>query len=127
MKYSQDSPIFKYIYQVYIFLSCFFLSFYTVQRVYYYNKRINAIIHYCWYLNTWFALCMLLKVCFNITDTTLFVLFGWILLIIVLTQQKKYTHYKEISQFDIFNEQSLVNIEKFISVLMDLYNSNKKK
>ena len=126
MKYSQDSPIFKYIYQVYIFLSCFFLSFYTVQRVYYYNKRINTIIHYCWYLNTWFALCMLLKVCFNITDTTLFVLFGWILLIIVLTYQKKYTHYKEISQFDLFNEQSLVNIEKFISVLMDLYNSNKK-
>ena len=88
IKYSQDSPIFKYIYQVYIFLSCFFLSFYNVQRVYYYNKRINTIIHYCWYLDTWFALCMLLKVCFDIKDTTLFVLFGWILLIIVLTFQK---------------------------------------
>lgn len=126
IKYSQDSPIFKYIYQVYIFLSCFFLSFYNVQRVYYYNKRINTIIHYCWYLDTWFALCMLLKVCFDIKDTTLFVLFGWILLIIVLTFQKKYTHYKAISQFDLFNEQSLVYIEKFNSVLMDLYYSNKK-
>ena len=126
IKYSQDSPIFKYIYQVYIFLSCFFLSFYTVQRVYYYNKRINTIIHSCWYLDTWFALCMLIKVCFNIKDTTLFVLFGWVLLIIVLIYQKKYTHYKSISQFDLFNEQSLVYIEKFNSVLMDLYNSNKK-
>ena len=69
---------------------------------------------------------MLLKVCFNIVDTTLFVLFGWILLIIVLTYQKKYSYYKVISQFDLINEQSLVNIEKFNSVLMDLYHSNKK-
>mgnify|MGYP006873009655 CR=1 FL=1 len=126
MKYSQDSPIFKYIYQVYIFLSCFFLSVYTMQRVFYYNKRINTIIHYCWYLDTWFALCMLLKVCFNIVDITIFVLFGWILLIIVLTLQNKYSYYKAISQFDLLNEQSLVYIEKFNSVLMDLYNSNKK-
>ena len=126
IKYSQDSPIFKYVYQVYIFLSCFLLSFYTMKKVYYYNKRINTIIHYCWYLDTWFALCMLLKVCFNIKDTTLFVIFGWILLIIVFSYEKKYAHYKEISQFDLFNEQSLVYIEKFNSILIDLYNSNKK-
>ena len=125
-KYSKDSPIFKYIYQFYILLSCFFLSIYTNKRVFYYNKRINIIIHYSWIIDTWFALCMALKVCFNITDSTLFVLFGWVLIIIVFTYQKYYSHYKIITQLDLLNEQSLVYIEKFNFELIDLYNSNKK-
>ena len=124
MKYSKDSVIFKYIYQVYIFLSCFLLSIYTIKRVFYYNKRINTLIYFSWLFNTWFALCMLIKICFNITDTTLFILLGWVLIIIIFINKNIYSHYKVITQLDLLNEQSLVHIEKFNSTLIELYHSN---
>ena len=126
MKYAKDSVIFKYIYQIYIFLSCFFLAIYTTKRVYYYNQTINILIHFYWFFDSCFALCMVLKIMFNINDTTLFVTFGWILIIIIFIYQNNYSHFKVISQLDLFNEQNLVNIEKFNSELIELYYSNKK-
>ena len=77
-KYAKNSAIFLYIYQIYIFLSSFFLSIYAIKAVFYYNKRINIIIHFSWFFDTLFALCMLLKICFDLKDITLFVLFGLI-------------------------------------------------
>ena len=124
--YANNSKEFKYIYQVYIFLSCFFLSIYTIKKVYYYNMKINVLIHYCWFFDTWFALCILLKICFKINDTTLLILFGWILIIIVFNYYNAYSHFKIISQLDIFNEQSLVSVEKFNSEIIKMYYSNKK-
>ena len=125
-EYAKDSKVFKYIYQVYIFLSCFFLSIYTMKKVFYYNKIINILIHYCWFFDTWFALCMLLKICFYIKDTTLIVLFGWILIIIIFNNHNIYSRYKVITQLDLFNVQNLVYIEKFNYELFNLYNSTKK-
>ena len=125
-EYAKDSEVFKYIYQVYIFMSCFFLSLYTMKKVFYYNRMINTLIHYCWFFDTWFALCMLLKICFKINDTTMVVLFGWILIIIIFTNHNAYSRYKIISQFDLFNEQNLVCIEKFNYELFNLYISNIK-
>ena len=124
--YAKDSIVFRYIYQVYILLSCFFLSIYTTKKVFYYNKKINTLIHYCWFFDSWFALCILLKICFKINDITLLVLFGWILIIIVFIYQSIYFRYKVISQLDLSSEQSLVSVEKFNNELMNLYISNKK-
>ena len=125
IKYSKDSVIFKYIYQVYIFLSCFFLSIYTFKRVFYYNKKINTIIEYCWFFDTWFALCILLKICFNIKDITLFLAFGWILIVCIFSYNNLYSHYRIITQIDILNEQNLIHIEKFKTTLLEFYESNR--
>ena len=125
-KYAQTSNLFKYIYQVYIFLSCLFLSIYTIKKVFYYNKKINIIIHYSWFFDTWFALCILLKICFKITDSTLLILLGWILISIVFFNQSTYSYYKIISQLDLTNEQSLVSVEKFNNELIKIFNSDKK-
>ncbi len=123
-KYSKDSVIFKYIYQVYIFLSCFFLSIYTVKRVFYYNTKMNKIIYSSWFFNTWFALCILLKICFNINDMTLLIIIGWLLIICIFTYNNMYSHYRIITQIDLLNEQNLVGIEKFRTTLMEFYDSN---
>ena len=125
-KYCPDSTIFKYIYQVYIFLSCGFLSIYSIKSVFYYNKNINTLIHFSWLLSSWFSLCMILKICFNINDITLLVLFGIALIIIIFIYQKTYSYYNRLTKLDFFNEKSLVYIERFNSELIDLYNSDKK-
>lgn len=125
-KYAKQSLIFKYLYQVYIFLSCSFLSIYTIKAVYYYNKIINTLIHFSWFFNVWFSLCIILKIVFSINDITLFVLFGLVLIIIVFIYQKSYSYYKRITQLDLFNEKSLVHIERFISELINLYHSTNK-
>ena len=124
--YAKASNLFKYIYQVYIFLSCFFLSIYTIKKVFYYNKKINSIIHFAWLFVTWFALCILLKICFKINDTTLLLLIGWILIIIVFFNQNVYSYYKIISQLDLSSEQSLVSIEKFNTELINMFNIKRK-
>ena len=125
-KYANNSAIFKYIYQIYIFLISFFLSIYAIKAVFYYNKRINIIIHFSWFFDTLFSLCMLLKICFNLNDVTLFVLFGLVLIIIVFIYQTIYSYYKRLTQLDLFNEKRLVYIERFNYELIDLYNSTKK-
>ena len=125
-KYAKQSIIFKYLYQVYILLSCSFLLIYTFKAVYYYNKIINILIHFSWFFNVWFSLCIILKIVFSINDITLFVIFGLVLIIIVFIYQKSYSYYKRITQLDLFNEKSLVNIEKFISELIILYHSTNK-
>ena len=126
IKYAKDSVIFKYIYQFYIFLSCFFLSIYTTKKVYYYNQVINILILYFWYFDSCFAFCMVLKICFNLYDTTLLVIFGWCLIIIIFIYQHKYAHYKIITQMDFYNEQNLVYIERFVSGLIGFLYNNKK-
>jgi len=125
-KYCPDSTIFKYIYQVYIFLSCVFLSIYSVKSVFYYNKRINSLIKFSWFFCSWFSLCMILKICFDINDITLLVLFGLVLMIFIFIYQQTYSYYNRLTQLDFFNEKSLVYIERFNSELIDLYNSDKK-
>ena len=125
-KYAKNSAIFLYIYQISIFLSCFFLSIYSIKAVFYYNKRINIIIHFSWFFDTWFSVCMLLKICFELNDITLFVLFGLILIIIVFIYQTIYSYYKRLTQLDLFSEKRLVYIERFNYELIDLYNSTQK-
>ena len=126
MKYYNDSEIFKYVYQSLIFIFCTILSIYSLKQVYYYNKKINNIIHFGWCYVTWFTLIMLLKTIFTIADTTLFIILGWIIMTIVLLYYNQYSYYKRITQINLFTEQSLVYIEKFISTLLDLYHSSKK-
>ena len=123
--YCDDSEIFKYIYKIYIFLSCFFLSIYSIKNVFYYNKKINTLIHFCWLFISWFAFCMLFKIFFNITDCTLLVVIGIILIVIIYNYQKAYSYYKRLTQLDFFNEKSLVYIERFNSEVFDLYYSDK--
>ena len=126
IKYYDNSEIFKYLYQSFIFIFCALLSVYSLKQVYYYNKKINNIIHFGWCYTSWFTLIMLLKEIFSIEDTTLFILLGWVILTVVLFYYNKYSYYKRITQINLFTEQSLVYIEKFISTLLDLYHSNKK-
>ena len=121
-----DSEIFKYIYQSIIFICSFILSIYALKQVYYYNSTINNLIHFGWALVVWFSLCILLKTIFSITDSTLFVLMGWVIIIVVLIYYYEYSYYKRITQINLFTEQSLVYIEKFISTLLNLYQSSKK-
>ena len=125
-KYCPSSTLFKYIYQVYIFLSCCFLSIYSIKSVFYYNKSINTLIHFSWFFCSWFSFCMILKICFDINDITLLVLFGLVLIIIIFIYQRIYSYYNRLTQLDFFNEKSLVYIERFNSELIDLYNSDKK-
>ena len=125
-KYAKNSLVFKYLYQIYIFLSCFFLSIYSIKAVYYYNKIINVLIHFSWFVNVWFSLCILLKIIFSINETILFMIFGLILIIIIFIYQKSYSYYKRVTQLDLLNEKSLVHIERFISELIYLYNSSSK-
>ena len=126
INYSKNSNIFKHIYHIYIFLSAFILTIYSIKAVFYYNKIINTFIHFDWCFVTWFSLCMIIKITFNINDCSLFILFGLILIIIAFIYQKVYSYYKRITQLDLFNEKKLINIERFNFELIDLYNSTKK-
>lgn len=126
MKYYNDSDIFKYVYQSLFFIFCLIISIYTLKQVYFYNQNINHLIHFGWFFVTWFALCMLLKSIFEINDSTIFIIMGWIIITIVLIYYNKFSYYKRITQINLFTDQSLVYIQKFISTLLLLYQSTKK-
>ena len=126
IEYYDDSEIFKYVYQSLIFIFCLILSIYALKQVYFYNTKINDLIHFSWFFVTWFTLCMLIKKIFSVSDSTIFILLGWVIITIVLIYYNQYSYFKRITQINLFTEQSLVYIEKFISTLLDLYHSSIK-
>ena len=127
VKYYINSNIYKYIYNCFYVISCFILAIYSLKQVYYYNKKINNIIHFGWCFVTWFSLCMVLKEAFTIHDTTIFIVLGWIIITIVLIYFFQYSYYKRVTQINLFADQSLIYVKKFIITLLDLYHSTKKE
>ena len=126
VKYYSNSDIFKYVYQSLIFIFCFILSIYALKQVYFYNQNLNNLIHFSWFYVTWYTLCMLIKTIFSVTDSTIFIVLGWVIITIVLIYYNQYCYFKRITQINLFQEQSIVYIEKFIATLLDLYHSSRK-
>ena len=93
-------------------------SIYSYKDLFYYNYYIDMSFHYGWYYSSWFSICILFKQLIKIQDITLFVIFGLIIITIGFYFSSKYRAFQLITEFNIFEANTLKNIEIYNFMLL---------
>ena len=111
-----------------IFLLGNFCTFvYTYNKLFYYNPLIHKLFFYGWLYTTWFSFCIFFKKLINIKDITLFVIIGLIIITVGFHYNNKYRLFTLITEFNIFEANSLKEIEIYTSMLLTLLKEKDNK
>ena len=76
----ENKKVYRIFLQGYVFFNSLFFSFYVYRFVLYIDDKMNKMIQFGWVFVTWFSFVITIKSVFNINDTTIFHLIGWIIL-----------------------------------------------
>ena len=104
-----------------------YISFYSYYELFYYNNMINSFFHYGWYYTTWYSICIFLKKLCKIKNITIFIIIGLIIITIGFYFNDKYRKFKLITEFNIFEENNIINIEKYNIILLNLIKNRDNK
>ena len=77
-----DKTIYLITFHLIILFILAIFSCYIYRNIFFYNKIMNITIHLGVFLGLWFSLVQILKDIFNFHQISLFVLIGWIIIII---------------------------------------------
>jgi len=104
-----------------------YISIYSYNELFYYNSIINSFFHYGWYYTTWYSICIFLKTLFKIKNITIFIIFGLILISIGFYFNNRHRKFQLITEFNIFEENNIIDIEKYNNMLLNLIKSRDNK
>ena len=125
--YLPNNKIFRIIIQVYVLLFSIFLCIYCYYEVLFYNITLNTLNLYGNAFIAWFTFGIILKDFLDIKETSVLHILGWIIISIILflleDDRKDYL----LTDFNIFQANSLKNIEIFIQQLYNLISVNSIK
>ena len=116
----KNNKIFLIIYQLLFFFINIIISIYVYKEVYFYNNIINILHHYGWYYSSWLSLCIFIKNIANLKNTTLFFIFGIILITFGMYYNNKYKEFRLLTHQNILQGSSLKNIEQYNELLINL-------
>ena len=110
--------------RIFFFLFTFFLFLYMYTKVFYYDRRINAINLYGWGFLWWYSVGLLLKRGFKIKDISIFVIVGMVCICFILFFLDGYNTEYYLTQANILESQSIKEIEQFTYNLLDIVSQN---
>ena len=125
MKIKSNTLIIRLIYIGAIFIISFIMFIYVYKYIYYYNNIINYINYIGWFFNSWFALCIFLKLLLNINNISNSIFIGWIIIIILLIKSNKMKELFLVTESNILDFKDIKSIEMYNNILLDKL-SNKK-
>ena len=99
----------------------------TYYFVLYYNKILNYFIVFSWAFIFWFNITLILKHYLDISDIILFVLIGWIVLIIILYFLGEYKIEYYLTEANVLEAKTIKEIEIFTSQLLLIVSDNSMK
>jgi len=114
-------------YQLLFVIANIYISIYSYYELFYYNNIINSFFHYGWYYTTWYSICIFLKKLCKIKNISLFIIFGLIILTIGLYFNDRYRKFQLITEFNIFEENNIMGIEVYNSMLLNLIKKRDNK
>ena len=118
----ENKKVYRIFLQGYVFFNSLFFSFYVYRFVLYIDDKMNKMIQFGWVFVTWFSFVITIKSVFNINDTTIFHLTGWIILGCTLFFMNEFRKEYLLTDFNIFEAKSLKEIEMFNITLFNLMN-----
>ena len=115
----KENYILKLLYIILIFMLSISIFIYIYRNVYYYNNIINYIISIGWLLNSWYCICIFVKFQFKINSISVFILMGWIIILLLVYKRIKIIDYLLITKSNILDFNSIKSIEKYNNLLLD--------
>ena len=84
----------------------------------------NLMVHFGWLFTAWFALGIFIKTLCKISDITIFMILGWIILGIIYYFILKFREEYLITDFNIFEAKEIKEIELYKETLLNLLFEN---
>ena len=124
IKFKIKNNISILLYIGFIFLISISMSIYVYRYVYYYNNIVNNIINIGWFFSSWFSLCIILYIVFNINNISSLIIIGWIIIFILLYKVNKMKELSLITDFNFLDFKDIKSIEMHNHFILSLL-SNK--
>ena len=125
--YFVDNKTLLYGFLIILLLMNLIMSIYCFRNVYFYNNNINILHHIGWHYSTWISICVLFKIITDTKDMTLFLVIGFVLIIICSIFSKKYQEFKLLTEFNILADNKPKDIEMYCNLIFQLSKQNEPK
>ena len=125
--FKPNNKLVRIIIQVYVCISCTFLCIYCYYEVLFYNNTLNTINLYGNAFIAWFTFGIILKEFLQIEETSVLHILGWIIISIILFLLEDDRRDYLLTDFNIFQANSLKKIEIFVQQLYNLISVNSIK
>ena len=103
-----------------IFIVSLIFSFYVYKTVLFHDERMNLIVHFGWVFMVWFSFVITIKTALNIEDSTIFIIFGWIMIGVIYHQIILDNNEYYVTDFNILEAKEIKEIEIFKERLLNL-------
>ena len=118
--HTNRNKILLIILEVYIFLNALAFSFYVYKTVLFHDERMNLIVHFGWVFTAWFALVIAIKTTFDVQDSTIFVISGWIIIGIIYYEIIINNNEYYVTDFNILEAKEIKEVEIYKEKLLNL-------
>ena len=118
--HTNKSKILLILLEVYIFLNSLFFSIYVYKTVLFHDERMNLIVHFGWVFTAWFSLIIVIKTLLNIEDSTVFILFGWLMIGVIYYRLILENNEYYVTDFNILEAKEIKEIEIFKERILNL-------
>jgi len=125
--YEPNNKIVRLIIQGYVCICCTSLCVYCYYEVLFYNATLNIMNLYGNAFIAWFTFSIILKEFLNIKETSVLHILGWIVISIILFLLEDDKRDYLLTDFNIFQANSLKKIELFVQQLYNLISVNSIK
>ena len=125
--YFPNNKIMRMIIQIYICLSYTLFCFYCYHEVFYYNTTIDIVHLYGNAFISWFSFCLIFKELLKFKDMSVLLIVGYIIIAIILFLLEDDRRDFLLTDFNIFQANSIKKIEIFVQQLYNLISVNSIK
>ena len=119
----EKKKIFRIVYHSILFITCLTFALYIYKNIFFYDEIMNCVIHLGSFLSSWFCLIILIRDIFDLNKLSIFVLFGWIIIISANIKLFQVSSNKIILKTNIFQLNKLKDLEMLINSILKLIHS----
>ena len=124
---NEEDTIYKIGNYIIICVFSLILMIHDYYYVLYYNNIINYFVIYSWGFIFWFNASLILKYYLDISDIILFVLIGWIVIVIIIYFLGQYKIEYYLTEANVLEAKTIKEIEIFTSQLLLIVSDNSMK
>ena len=125
--YYPNNKLMRMIIQIYICLSYTLFCFYCYQEVLYYTATVDIVHLYGNAFISWFSFCLILRELLKFQDISILLIVGFIIIAIILYLLEDDRRDFLLTDFNIFQANSIKKIEIFVQQLYNLISVNSIK
>ena len=125
--YYPDNKLMRMVIQIYICLSYILFCIYCYQEVFYYTATVDIVHLYGNAFISWFSFCLILRELLKFSDISILLIVGFIIIAIILYLLEDDRRDFLLTDFNIFQANSIKKIEIFVQQLYNLISVNSIK